>query len=302
MSNFGIPYMGSKSKIVASIAMMFPKAEHFYDLFGGGFSVTHYMLEHKTNRYSHFHYNEIKSDVVELVKRSINGDFNYEKFKPEWISSDEFNARKKDDAYIRCIWSFGNNQKCYLFGEIEPYKKSMHMAVVFDEFDALSSEVFGFEKWPTYVKTIKQKRYYLWQKIEYYRTTKIPKILHQFIDAEKLQQLKQLKQLQQLQELQQLQQLERLHLTSLDYRKVEIQPNSIVYCDIPYQGTADYGEFNHKEFFDWAATRAFPVYISEYNISDNRFKLVYDIDKRPMLKSNRITKMKSEKMYWNQVK
>jgi len=56
-----------------------------------------------------------------------------------------------------------------------------------------------------------------------------------------------------------------------------------VYCDIPYFGTADYGGFDHDKFFDWAATRDFPVLISEYNISDKRFKLIYEIDKRSLL-------------------
>jgi DNA adenine methylase len=51
-----------------------------------------------------------------------------------------------------------------------------------------------------------------------------------------------------------------------DYTELEIPTNSIIYCDIPYQGTADYGEFNHKEFFDWAAEQVHPVFVSEYNM------------------------------------
>jgi site-specific DNA-adenine methylase len=120
---------------------------------------------------------------------------------------------------------------------------------------------------------------------------------------QQLEQLEQLLQLQRLQRLQQLQQLERLELTSLDYRDVSIKKNSVVYCDIPYQGTADYGEFNHKEFFDWAATRDFPVYVSEYNIDDKRFELVYTIDKMSLLSANKDKcKNKEEKLYWNRVK
>jgi len=102
VSNFGIPYMGSKAKIAASIALNFPTAENFYDLFGGGFAMSHYMLEKKSHRYKHFHYNEIKSDVVELVKKAINGDFNYDRFKPEWISREMFFA---SDAFNVC-WPF----------------------------------------------------------------------------------------------------------------------------------------------------------------------------------------------------
>jgi hypothetical protein len=293
--------MGSKDKIAASLALNFPAAENFYDLFGGGFSMSHYMFENKGKRYKHFHYNEIKSDVVDLVKRAISGEFNYNIFKPEWISREDFFKRKDTDAYVRCLWSFGNNQKCYLFGpDIELYKKSMHMAVVFDEFDDLSHQVLGFKKWPSIAKTIKQKRIYLRQKIEHYRKTKIPKVLHKFLNSK---QLERLQQLEQLERLQQLEQLERLHFYSGDYRKVQILPNSVVYCDIPYKGTTDYIDgFNYKEFYEWAMTRDFPVYVSEYNIEDPRFQLIYTVDKRSLLSSDKSVGNKVEKLYWNGVK
>ena len=90
MSNYGIPYMGSKSDIVASIALNLPVADNFYDLFGGGFCVTHYMMEKRSHKYKHFHFNEINKNVVELIKKAINGDFNYDKFKPVWISREDF--------------------------------------------------------------------------------------------------------------------------------------------------------------------------------------------------------------------
>lgn len=41
---YGIPYMGSKKKIMETLQRYFPPADNFYDLFGGGFSVTHFML------------------------------------------------------------------------------------------------------------------------------------------------------------------------------------------------------------------------------------------------------------------
>lgn len=318
MSNYGIPYMGSKAGIAPSICMNFPAAEHFYDLFGGGFSISHYMIENKSNKFKYFHYNEIKADIVKLVEQAINGDFNYSKFKQPWVSRKDFFANL-DNAYIRCCWSFGNNQRGYLFGEdIEAYKKSLHMAIVFDEFDSLSATVLWFNKWPAIAKTIKQRRYYLSQKLYWFNKNKeIPKILYQFLSEkqlkeignkdnlqqlERLEQLARLERLQQLERLQRLQRLQRLTCTSKDYRQVEILPDSVVYCDIPYQGTSDYGEFNHKEFFDWAASRQFPVYISEYNVPDPRFKLIYDIDKRSILSANKYKCInKSEKLYWNKV-
>ena len=299
--SYGIPFMGSKSDIIASLALNFPSADNFYDLFGGGFSVTHYMLKNKSHKHKTFFYNEIDSSIVDLVTKAIKGDFDYNKFKPEWISREDF-FRRIDDPYVRLIWSFGNNQKTYIFSrEIEPYKKSMHMAVVFSEFDSLAKKVFRLDAWPKNISSIRNRRLYLRGIIEHYRKTKFPDILRSFLNQKQLEQLERLERLEQLQQLQQLQQL---HFSSLDYRQVNILPNSIVYCDIPYKNTASYLlSFNHTEFFDWAATRDFPVYFSEYSIEDKRFECVYSIGKSVKLSQQGCTKerddLSREKLYWN---
>jgi site-specific DNA-adenine methylase len=117
-----------------------------------------------------------------------------------------------------------------------------------------------------------------------------------------LQQLQQLERLEQLQQLELLEQLEQLHFYASDYREVPIKENSVVYCDIPYKSTASYlDNFNHKEFYDWAASRPFPVFVSEYSIRDDRFKCVYTIDKRSMLSADKTVGNKIEKLYWNGV-
>jgi len=300
MSDYGIPYMGSKAKIMPSIAMNFPSAENFYDLFGGGFSVTHYMMERCRNRYKQFHYNEIKSDVVGLIKRAIAGEFNYKVFKPEWISREEFFKRKNTDAYVRCVWSFGNNQKGYLFNEdIEKIKRSMHQAVVFGEFDESMSKVFGLKRWNLALNDIKKRRLFLKKCIRGRVGLQQLEHLERLQRLERLQQLEQLERLQRLQQLEQLQQLE---FYSDSYQNIPIKPDSIVYCDIPYKDTEGYlNKFNRSDFFDWAATRTFPVYISEYLIEDSRFKLVYEVDKRSMLSPNKSVGNKSERLYWNGV-
>ena len=90
----------------------------------------------------------------------------------------------------------------------------------------------------------------------------------------------------------------------MDYRDVVIEKDSIVYCDIPYKDTILYLiDFCHDDFFDWAASRNFPVYISEYDIKDNRFKLVYEIEKRSLfVKKSRLKGNEAmEKLYWNGV-
>lgn len=300
---YGIPYMGSKSDIITSIALNLPRAEHFYDLFGGGFCVSHYMRVKKSHWYKHIHYNEIKSDVVDLVKRAIAGEFSYSKFKPAWISRDEFHARKATDAYVRLLWSFGNNQKDYLFSsDIEPYKRSAHMAVVFDEFDDKARKVLGFSQWPANARTITQRRAWWRQRVAFNSKGMRRGDLQQLKALEKLQRLHQLEALEKLQRLQQLKALDRLLMTAKDYRDVEILPNSVVYCDIPYKSTADYMDgFDHDTFYEWALSRKFPVYISEYSMPQD-FKSVYTLARKTKMSHKGMTDHHDEKLFWNGVK
>lgn len=73
-------------------------------------------------------------------------------------------------------------------------------------------------------------------------------------------------------------------LTNLDYKQVEIQPNSIIYLDPPYKGTVQYKgagtEFNHKEFYDYAIelSKNNFVLISEY-MMPRQFKAIKWVNK-----------------------
>ena len=306
--------MGSKDKIAQSICLALPKADRLYDLFGGGFSISHCAASIFKHKWKSIHYNEIKSDIVELVQDAIAGKYSYDNFKPDWISRERFFAEKDTNAYVRICWSFGNDQTGYMFSKkIEPYKRSMHQAVVFDEFDTLASQVFGFARWPKKL-SITQKRLFLLRKIRSYLKTKFPDFLKSYLSPkqlqglERLERLQQLKQLEQLERLERLQQLERIQglehieFTALDYRDVFIKPGSIVYCDIPYDKTAGYGQtFDTKAFHEWAVSREFPVYFSEYEINDSRFEKFYTVEKRVLLNSEGTNKIAKENIYWNKV-
>lgn len=56
-----------------------------------------------------------------------------------------------------------------------------------------------------------------------------------------------------------------------DYRNVEILPNSIIYCDIPYKGTREYRHdvFDYYAFYQWALGQEQPLFISEYDMPDD---------------------------------
>ena len=264
MGNYGIPYMGSKDSLIQKIGHLFPAAENFYDLFGGGFSVSHFMLLHKSEKYNRFFYNEIKADIVRLVSDAIAGKYNYDVFKPKWISREDFERNKTNCAYTRCIWSFGNNQKSYLFSaENETNKKSLHNAVVFNEFDSLAEDLLKITSFPGHL-SIRGRRL-MCRSIVCDRKGELEQ-LERLERLERLQQLQQLERLERLQQLEQLEQLERLELSSKSYESITILPRSVVYCDPPYKGTAGYiDSFDHDIFWDWVRNQSEPVFVSEYN-------------------------------------
>lgn len=88
---------------------------------------------------------------------------------------------------------------------------------------------------------------------------------------ESLESLESLQRLQRLQRLQSLQRLESLEINAGDYQAVVIPPDSVVYCDPPYKGTAEYkdGGFDYPRFYNWLRTRDYPVWVSEYAMPDD---------------------------------
>jgi DNA adenine methylase len=69
-----------------------------------------------------------------------------------------------------------------------------------------------------------------------------------------------------------------IKFTCMDYREINIPDDSIIYCDIPYEGVTKYkDDFNHKSFWDWARDMSVDnyIYISEYNAPDD-FKCIWE--------------------------
>ena len=93
--------------------------------------------------------------------------------------------------------------------------------------------------------------------------------------------------LQRLERLEQLESLEQLELTNLSYEKVKIEPNAVIYCDIPYKGTETYQEgqgFDYDNFYEWAMNQDNYVFVSEYNMPDE-FSVITEIKHRSTLSS-----------------
>lgn len=112
---------------------------------------------------------------------------------------------------------------------------------------------------------------------------------------------------QNLERLERLQSLKRENLDNIifyneDYRKVSIPDNAIIYCDIPYKDTNKYNKslsFDYEAFYQWCIdmkSKGYEVYISEYNIPDNRFTEVWRKEKLCKMAKRKAVK-KIEKIY-----
>lgn len=118
---YGLPYCGSKNKLAERIVNLLPKATHLFDIFCGGGSVTHCAL--LSGKWECVHFSDI-SNSVELLRDCFEGNI---PDGSEWISREDFFARKDKEPMIRLLYSFGNNQRDYLYSpSIEPYKKAVH--------------------------------------------------------------------------------------------------------------------------------------------------------------------------------
>lgn len=71
--NYGLPYMGSKSKIADWILENLPEAENLYDLFGGGGAITHKAL--LSNKFQNIYYNDIQTGLTQLFKDAVDGKY-----------------------------------------------------------------------------------------------------------------------------------------------------------------------------------------------------------------------------------
>lgn len=350
MAKYGMPYMGSKADIADAIIDFLPPGDRFVDLFGGGGAMTHCA----SRKYKRLFYNEFNPEVVELFRRACAGEFNYNRFKPAWISRQDFQELKDKDPYVKYVWSFGNSGNAYLYGkDIEEIKRNGHNFVIFgdpagrvflkehykDSMYWLIDNIYvpdnpaqsraNYANVIIKIEAIKVCRDYGdinvfnefkdldWVHFRAMSNKAIVDAINKYCpdipkkqyknnkfdelkQLQQLQQLQQLEQLQRLERLQQLEQLERLEIHCGDYRDYVHQDGDVVYCDPPYENTAKYttGEFDHKAFYDWVASRPYQVFFSSYEISDNRFFVVKEMSRRCKL-SQKNTDGQTERLYSN---
>ena len=292
-----IPYMGSKRKICNELFQKMleikPNAKYFFDLFGGGGSMSFFALQIGLKT----HYNEKQKGLVDLINYILDRSKNKQSGKfgifPDdfykFITREEFAVLKDEDSikgqFARICYSFGNNQKSYLFGDIEELKRLAHDIVVFRNENALAE--FNQKNNSNFVLSGKKT----WNERRLDFMAQIPR-------ASKIEQLQQL---QQLERLEQLERLPAFSISNLDFQEVKIETpvaETIIYLDPPYRGAYGYlEEVLHSEIDSYFLNSPYSCFMSEYNAP---FDSVLEIKKESLLNNTKAEKkFVIEKLFYN---
>ena len=309
--NYGLPYTGSKSRIAHWVIDNLPSGRVLIDAFAGGCAITHRALLSK--KWQTVIANDINGKYTQLFLDAVLGKYRDEQ---RWISREDFERLKLQDAFVACCWSFGNDLQDYVYSKaIEPYKRALHYAIVLDDFAPMqelmpevAQAVCEAIHWirnthdrrvtaqKVIVKTLKRltddnfahpiiQSNPLYQKIRH--TSRNTPSLESLQRLERLQSLESLERLQSLQSLESLERLQSLRVTSLSYDEIDIPDDAIVYCDPPYHACkknlyeSKAKAFDHCAFYDWcvSVSKTNPIFISEYSIEDDRFEVVAEKQK-----------------------
>ena len=318
--NYGLPYMGSKSKIVKHIVPLFPSADNFVDLFAGGGAVTHYAMT--TAKYKHFVFNDINPLMPKAFEMSLNGEFENEK---RWISREEFFRLRNTDPYAAICFSFGNDLSTYMYSkEIELIKEAYHHALFFGDY-SLAKERIGIDLTPLEKCPTIKKKYAMLKNIVKTTTPNQwkqgcsqwkdksgfgeygtpPKVLWQFESAERMWRSEKVAAViseHNAKGSRKLPLSEVIEFHSTDYQAVPIPDNSVIYCDIPYANTGAYQrhkktEFYYERFYDWAYSQTQPIFISEYWMPEDRFVCIAEIKRKETFSVSNNSKKVTERIF-----
>ena len=333
--SWGLPYKGSKNSIAKDIVNALPSGERLVDLFAGGCAITDYALKN-TNKFSRFLVNDLNGWSPETYVKALAGGFNDEErwisrqdfFRLKdtdpyvklcfsfgnnlvtYMYNPELEPYKKALHYIIFWEDYGPMEELcpQVVDIIKEYcqgkdRKGRRLASGYAVADH-----------------IKQKgSVEYWQSNPMFRTVKVrwsperrgmkgcelgnntlEDIARQpmLVSLERLERLKSLESLESLERLQRLERLQSpVETSNISYSGYAYREGDVVYCDPPYKNTSGYGtEFNGDAFWEWARTRSFPVYVSEYQAPED-FISIWSKEKRILLHHESMTPPKVEHLF-----
>jgi site-specific DNA-adenine methylase len=317
---YGIVYMGSKEKILNLISYINSRhydAKYFIDLFTGGLTVSSYILK---NTKKQVIANDLNHYVIALYKEVLSGSKNLDNIKFNFVDRETFEYVKNNPdmypewyvGFVLNMWSFGCNQKDYLYAkDLEYAKKAIHQAIVFDDFEEFE-KLFPNILIPVNIREIdykkhKKKRTHFMKYLKDYMRDNPNELYARLEHSEQLAQVEHLTELKSL-----IPHKERLSLSSVDWKfaydfiNKSVLENSIIYCDPPYQDTKQYqfgNGFDYDEFWNWFRECPYPVYVSSYKAPDDIKPLNFDF-KHSLLDngkqgSGKKKNLVTENIYWN---
>lgn len=336
---YGLPYKGSKNKLAERIVSLLPKRTHLIDLFCGGCAVSHAAL--LRNKYEHIHINDINWMCPTLFIDALNGKYQNEtrwisredffRLKDTdpyvavvwsfgnnmktYLYSKEIEPLKKAIHYAIFFrdYSLGKDLG-YDLSFIEPISNIQRRYAAVKRYFSQ----FGHFQQQSFEGVAESSRL---QSAEAYsrknQTGECGKMEHKSHLSKKkntnaqanFNQEKDATALHRLQYRERQLSLPRnsggaiSNITSsvLDYAKVEIPKDSVIYCDIPYEGTEGYleinsGGFDYERFYDWCEHQTQPVFISSYQMPDNRFDCIEEFSHRSTL-AQKANNLVTERIY-----
>lgn len=264
----GLPYLGSKKKISKKIVEIMKQnfdveGKTVYDIFGGGGAITAECLINNIPVV----YNDLDKSITAIFNKVISENREWIKTiivsREEFVKITEKKEKTIEDEIKLLVNSFGNNKKGYLYSkEYSDLKYNLAVEII-KKHNCFS----GYKQTETYKNACKP---YFEGKEEKHKT---------------LQRLEQLERLQQLQQLEQLKGAgSKFETTNESYEYFSNLEGQILYLDPPYEESNQEAykySFDSKKFYDWAyeMSKNNIVIISSYEISDERFRPVFEFSK-----------------------
>ena len=225
-----------------------------------------------SGKWDSFLYNDLNTMITGLFMDAIHGKYHDEH---RVITREDFKELVDSDAYVKYIWSFGNNGLAYLWGKDIEEIKCIACHALIDE--TLTDRRLAYVH---FLRELKGK------------------------DSESYS-LHRLQAMEHLQALTQLEALQRLEVTNIDYREYKYKPGDVVYCDVPYEqidkaSCDDYGvQFDSLEFYKWVKEQPYQVFFSSYEISDDSFYKVKIKAVMSLIGANTNGQKRNEYLYSN---
>jgi hypothetical protein len=202
-------------------------------------------------------YNDINIGVVELLKLILSGQHSESLY--QWVSRETFHEHKTDKTWFgglcQTIWSFGNDQKSYLYGkDIELYKQFLHEIIV-DNLDR-TKEISDIIKHPIIMPnggTYHERKLFIRRQLmQYFEDGKYTQISH----------------LERLHILSKIPQFTNIEIYNKSYEEVVIDTpidETIIYLDPPYHSVKKYQyDIDHKKLWEYIKSSPYTIYISSY--------------------------------------